>query len=59
MVCLDYFLTVSCEKKTLILKIIIINIFFKKIFDWPESGIRILLTIKVIKQNGSRIRNPH
>ena len=42
MVCLGYFLTVSCEKNVDFLKKII-NILKKYIFDWPESGIRILL----------------
>ena len=42
MVCLGYFLTVSCEKN-----VDFFNKnnqhFYKNIFDWPESGIRILL----------------
>ena len=43
MVCLGYFLTVSCEKNVVFLKKNNQH-FLKKIsFDWPESGIRILL----------------
>ena len=39
MVCLGYFLTVSCEKNV----DFFLKIDLKKIFDWSESGIRILL----------------
>ena len=42
MVCFCYFLTVSCEKNVDFKKNNNQH-FLKKIFDWPESGIRILL----------------
>ena len=45
MVCLGYFLTVSCEKNVDFFKKNNQHFFKKYIFDWPESGIRILLVI--------------
>ena len=41
MVSLGYFVTVSCEKNVDFFNNQ--HFFEKKIFDWPESGIRILL----------------
>ena len=50
MVYLGYFLTVSCEKNVEFFYKKIINIFLKNIFDWSESGIRILLVNPVLKK---------
>ena len=43
MVCLGYFLTVSCEKNVDFSKNNNQHFFKKYIYDWSESGIRILL----------------
>ena len=45
MVCLGYFLTVSCEKHVDFFKKKLINICFKKIFDWSEFPIRLVFII--------------